>query len=209
MTEVNNTTMQSNVRSTLWTEWNSWESNLSLIGKISESKFILDDKRITSLTLPLFSSSCQRQRELLPSLGVRCLLAKWTETWYVCKVFYKDCSFRPNAFTNMVATGTFVILVSDWSISKKSSPLKPLGQMYWNLVGSIYGRSGSSIKIAHLSQSLNKHGHHRQFLFLIGPFLNKSSPLNPLGQMNRNLVQRIYGKSFIKIDIFYYFGLIR
>ena len=30
---------------------------------------------------------------------------------------------------------------------KKSSPLKPLGQMNWNLVGSIYGMS--SMKIAH------------------------------------------------------------
>jgi hypothetical protein len=30
---------------------------------------------------------------------------------------------------------------------KKSSPLKPLGQMNWNLVGSIYGMS--SINIAH------------------------------------------------------------
>jgi hypothetical protein len=29
----------------------------------------------------------------------------------------------------------------------KSSPLKPLGQMKWNLVGSIYGRS--SVKIAY------------------------------------------------------------
>jgi hypothetical protein len=38
------------------------------------------------------------------------------------------------------------ILVSDWLISKKSSPLKPLGQMNQNLVGSILGRS--SIKIA-------------------------------------------------------------
>jgi hypothetical protein len=38
-------------------------------------------------------------------------------------------------------------LVSDWSISKKSSPLKTLGQMNQNLVGSIYGRS--SIKNAH------------------------------------------------------------
>jgi hypothetical protein len=36
------------------------------------------------------------------------------------------------------------ILVSDWPILKKYSPLKPLGQ---NLVGSIYGMS--SMKIAH------------------------------------------------------------
>jgi hypothetical protein len=40
------------------------------------------------------------------------------------------------------------ILVSDWLISKKSSPLKPLGQMNRNLVGSILGKF--SIKIAHL-----------------------------------------------------------
>jgi hypothetical protein len=40
------------------------------------------------------------------------------------------------------------ILVSDWLISKKSSPLKPLCQMNRNLVGNILGRS--SIKNAHL-----------------------------------------------------------
>jgi hypothetical protein len=40
------------------------------------------------------------------------------------------------------------ILVSDWLISKKSSSLKPPGQMNQNLVGSILGRS--PIKIAHL-----------------------------------------------------------
>jgi hypothetical protein len=40
------------------------------------------------------------------------------------------------------------ILVSDWLISKKLSPLKPLGQMNRNLVGTILGRS--SIKIAYL-----------------------------------------------------------
>jgi hypothetical protein len=39
------------------------------------------------------------------------------------------------------------ILVSDWSISKKSSSLKLLSQLNRNLVGSIYGRS--SIKIAY------------------------------------------------------------
>ena len=39
------------------------------------------------------------------------------------------------------------ILVSDWPIFLKSSPLKPLGQMNRNLVGSIYGMS--SMKNAH------------------------------------------------------------
>jgi hypothetical protein len=33
---------------------------------------------------------------------------------------------------------SFAILVSDWSISKKSSPLKLLSHMNQNMVGSIY-----------------------------------------------------------------------
>ena len=40
-----------------------------------------------------------------------------------------------------------IILVSDWLISKKCSPVKLLCQMKQNMVGSIYGRF--SIKIAH------------------------------------------------------------
>ena len=40
------------------------------------------------------------------------------------------------------------IHVSDWLISKNLSPLKPLGQMNRNLVGSILGRF--SIKTANL-----------------------------------------------------------
>ena len=60
------------------------------------------------------------------------------------------------------------ILVSDWSIFFKSFPLKPLGQMIRNVVGSIYGRS--SIKIAHSFPIRYKHGRHRRFLFLIGWF---------------------------------------
>jgi hypothetical protein len=39
------------------------------------------------------------------------------------------------------------ILVSDWLISKKKSPLKPLGQMNQNLVGSIIGRSSLKMLI--------------------------------------------------------------
>jgi hypothetical protein len=61
--------------------------------------------------------------------------------------------------------------------------------MNWNVVGSIYGRFSIHMHIS--SRSVNKHGRHRQFLFLIGPFLrNKSSPLKPLVQMNQNLVAR-------------------
>jgi hypothetical protein len=41
------------------------------------------------------------------------------------------------------------------------------------------------------SQSVNKHDHHRQFLFLIGRYLKKSSLKLP-SQMNRNLVGNIY-----------------
>ena len=88
------------------------------------------------------------------------------------------------------------ILVSDWLISKKSSPLNPLCQMNQNLVGSIYGRF--SIKLLILSRSINYHGPHRQFLFLIGRFLKKSSTLTQLGQIDRNLVGSIYGRSSIK-----------
>jgi hypothetical protein len=47
----------------------------------------------------------------------------------------------------------------------KVTPLKPLGQMNRNVVGS------SSIKIAYLSQFVNEHGHHWQFLFLVVQFL--------------------------------------
>ena len=42
------------------------------------------------------------------------------------------------------------------------------------------------------SRSVSKHGHHMQFLFLIGQFLKKSSPLKLLNHMNRNLVGSIY-----------------
>jgi hypothetical protein len=67
------------------------------------------------------------------------------EEKYPWKALDTDCSFRSDPFTNMAAQA---ILISDWLISKKSSPLKPLSQMDQHLVGSILGKT--FIKIPHL-----------------------------------------------------------
>jgi hypothetical protein len=52
------------------------------------------------------------------------------------------------------------------------------------------------------SRSVSKHGHHMQFLFLIGRFLKKSAPLKLLSHMNQNLVGSIYmyGRFCIKFS---------
>ena len=80
------------------------------------------------------------------------------------KVLSKDCSFCPDLLTNMAATDNSCFCLADFL---KSSPPKPHGQMNQNLVENIYGRSSINIS----SRSVNKHGHHRKFLFLIGRFL--------------------------------------
>ena len=77
-------------------------------------------------------------------------------------VLYKECSFRSDPLTNMAATGNSCFWLANYFFL--FSPLKPLGQMNRNLVGSISGKS--SLKIAHFVPIHQQTWLHRQFLFL-------------------------------------------
>ena len=87
------------------------------------------------------------------------------------------------------------ILVSDWLMLKKSSPLKLLGQIKPSLAGSIYVRS--SIKLLYLVPFGQQTWPPRAIFFSDWLMLKKSSPLKLLGQMEPNLAGSFYVRSSI------------
>jgi hypothetical protein len=109
-------------------------------------------------------------------------------------------SYLTNAHFVMIHYQTWppqAILVSDWLIFKDL--------LLWNHLAKTtetWQEASMECPLWRLlisSRSVNKHGHHRKFLFLIGWYLKKSSLKLPC-QMNRNLVGSIYmyGKFCIK-----------
>jgi len=66
----------------------------------------------------------------------------------------------------------------------------------WIKTGKEASMEGPLKKLLLSSRSVYKHGHHRQFLFLV--ISKKKSPLKPRSQMNRNLVGSTYGMLCIK-----------
>ena len=96
------------------------------------------------------------------------------------------------------------ILLSDWLMLNKCSPLKLLGQIKPNLVGSIYARY--SITLLHMVTFGQQTRSPRAILFSDWLLLKKSSPLKLLGQMEPNLARSIYVRSSINFLRFIPFG---
>jgi hypothetical protein len=118
--------------------------------------------------------------------------------WHLWKVLYKDCSFRPDPWTHMWhgRHRQFLFLIGRF--------LKISSETAWPNE-SKFGRN-------HLWKVLCKDCSFRpdpltnmaatgDSCFWLANFKN-SSPLKPFGQMNRNLVGSIYGRSSLKIAHF-------
>ena len=89
----------------------------------------------------------------------------------------------------------WAILVSDWLILQKSSPLKPLGQMEPNYTGNIYWRSFA--KFPHFVL-IRLQIWSPQAILISDWLKSQKSSLKPLSQMKPNYIGSIYGRSFAK-----------
>jgi hypothetical protein len=110
------------------------------------------------------------------------------------KVLSKECTFCYYPLSNMATKGNSCFWLANFF---KSPPLKLLGQINRNLVGSIYGMS--SMKIAHFLP-IGLQTWPPQAIIVSDWLISKKSSLKLPSQLNRSLVGSIcmYGRFCIK-----------
>ena len=119
-------------------------------------------------------------------------MAKWNQTWQEASM---SGPFNTK-FPHFIPIGLqiwppWAILVSDWLIFQKSSPLKPHGQMDPNFTGSIYGRSFT--KFPHFIPIGLQIWLPRAILVSNWLIFQKPSPLKPHGQMEPTVQEASVG----------------
>jgi hypothetical protein len=90
---------------------------------------------------------------------------------HLWKVLYKDCTVPPDPLLSFVSFGQ---VVTEEKIFR-NGPIRNKNCLWWSCLlrnrddmSSFY--RGLSIDTSYQVSAINKHGHHKQFLFLIGLF---------------------------------------
>ena len=108
---------------------------------------------------------------------------------HIWKVISKECTFCYEPLPNMA------ILVSDWPIF--------LNLLLWNRLAKLtetWQEASMEWRLLISSRSVNKYGHHRQFLFLIGRYLKSLLLWNCIAKWTETTCMEGCVLSFLKAE---------
>ena len=143
-----------------------------------------------------------RQLRLSPSNS--CFWLAITQMWCSLKVLHKDFSFHADWSTNMAVRGNSCF----WLVNfQKSSSLKLQGQMFWNFIGMMTGRSSTKIHHFVLIGWLTwRQWRHIGLHWTLWEITFSPSTLKLLYEFQSNFAWMMYGRSFTKIPHFVLIG---